>query len=133
MKLKEYKNNHLFLNYFKYIIYIFSVIIIEFIFYNENIKKIINNCVNIINKNIFKGLIKKFKTFDKLDSVYVYGGDQTYFIQEVQNFYITAHPRTLNLPRSHLALPYDSQVPKRNVAEQETARYVGQFFRPLRC
>jgi hypothetical protein len=29
------------------------------------IKKIINNCINIIKDSMYKGLIKKFKIFDK--------------------------------------------------------------------
>jgi len=28
-------------------------------------KKIVNNCINITNDNMYNGLIKKFKIFDK--------------------------------------------------------------------
>jgi hypothetical protein len=61
------------------------------------------------NKSLLKGVIDRFNKIERMDSIYVNGGDQTYFIEEVKYQYPKYLPKSSMYTNSYIDISTPSE------------------------
>ena len=61
------------------------------------------------NKILLNGVIERFNKLDKIDSIYVNGGDQTHFIEEVKKQYPDYLPKSSMYTNSYISISTPSE------------------------